>query len=222
LEIAAANNQVDYEDPSYFDSNDTYGEVALRYQYSPKTELGIAARAGRFDVDGAGTQDTRSLAASMAWMPREKIRLAIRAGAEHRTTDNGTSWNPLLDGRIDWTPRRGTEIYLAGYMRQEASSFYAGQNYQVNGVTAGASQRLGDHWTAKLDAGYERNHYEVVSGSGSTGRRDDIWFLRPAFVRTIGEKSDLSIFYRISDNNSTDPSFGYKQQLIGVEYNHKF
>ena len=222
LEVAAANTQVDYVDPSYYDSSDTYGEVALRYTYSPKTELGLAARAGRFRVEGAGPQDTWSLAASIAWTPREKIRLAMRAGAEHRSTDIGTSWNPVLEGRIDWTPRRGTGLYLEGYMRQKASSYLAGRNYQVNGFTAGATQKLGEHWTAKLDGGFESNSYEVVSGSGGTGRRDNIWFLRPALVRTVGEKSDLSLFYRISSNSSTDSSFGYDQQLIGVEFNHKF
>jgi hypothetical protein len=222
LEIAGANNRVDYDDPLYFDTVETYGEAALRYVYSPKTELGIAARVSRYKVDGAGPQDARSLAGMIAWMPREKIRLAMRAGLENRHSDNGSSWNPVLDGRIDWTPRRGTAFHLTGYMRQEASSFLSGQNYQANGFTAGASQRLGGHWTAVLDGGYERNNYEVVSGSGSSGRRDSIWFLRPALVRRIGDDSELSLFYQISDNSSTDSNFGYDQQLIGVEFNHKF
>jgi hypothetical protein len=222
FEIAAGNRQVTYADPIYYDSNKVYGEVAVRYAYSPKTELGISTRIGRLEVDGSGPQDTQRIAGAIAWMPREKIRVELEAGAEHRNSDAGTAWNPVLSGRIDWKPRSGTEVYLAGYMRQEASAYYAGQNYQVNGFTAGLSQRLGEHWTARLEGGYERNTYEVVSGGGSGARNDSIWFVRPAMVRRIGEKSELSIFYRVSNNSSSDPSFGYDDRMLGIEFNHKF
>jgi hypothetical protein len=107
-------------------------------------------------------------------------------------------------------------------MRDEASSFYAGQNYQVKGATVGVSQRLGGKWSARLEGGFEKNTYEVVSGSGSDGRNDRIWFVRPALVYRIGGESDLSFFYRVSDNSSTEPTFGYEQQMIGLELNHKF
>lgn len=222
LELAAGNRQSDYSDPVLYDSSKTYGEVALRYTYSPKTELGLIYQIGRFKVDGTGPQETHQVTGNIAWEPREKVRLNLEAGAEHRKTDNGSGVNPVLEGRIEWKPRQGTEIYLAAYMREEASAFYAGQNYGVRGLTAGISQRLGGYWSAKLEGGYEKNSYEQVSGSGTGGRNDRIWFVRPALVRRVGGESELSLFYRISADESNDPAFGYDQQMIGVEFNHQF
>lgn len=222
LEVAAGDSRSEYSDPAYFDSGKSYGEVALRYAYSPKTELGIVYQIGRFRVDGAGRQDTQQVTGSIAWEPREKIKLNLDAGAEYRKFDNGSDVNPVLEGRIEWSPREGTDVFLAGYMREEASAYYAGQNYSVRGATAGISQRLGGKWSARLEGGYEKNSYEQVSGTGTGGRQDRIWFVRPVLVYRMGDQSDLSFFYRISDNDSSDPVFGYDQRMIGVELNHKF
>ncbi len=222
LEFAGADERTNYSDPAFFDSSKTAGQVALRYAYSPKTEVGVIYQISRFKVDGTGPQHAQGLAGSIAWQPREKIRFNVVAGAERRKTDNGTSVNPVLEGRMEWKPREETGVYLAAYMREEASAFYAGQNYSVRGVTGGITQRLGGKWSIQLDGGYESNRYEVVSGSGTGGREDQIWFVRPAFVRSIGTGSEVSFFYRVSDNQSNDPSFGYAQRMIGMELNHKF
>jgi hypothetical protein len=224
LELAGGNRQVKYSDALFFDTDKVYGEAALRYVYSPKTELGLIYQMARFDVEGAGPQDTRQLTGRIKWQPREKIRIDLEAGAEYRKTDNGSSTNPVLEGRLGWQPRKETDIYVAAYMREEASAFFAGQNYGVKGFTAGISQRIGGQWIAKLEGGYEKNNYEVVSGNetGVGGRNDKIWFVKPALVRKFGDQSDISFFYRISDNDSSDRSFGYDQQIIGIELNHKF
>jgi hypothetical protein len=223
-EIAAGTRNLDYADPALFDSDKTYGEAVFRYIYSPKTELGLIYQIGRYKVDGGGPQDTQQLAASMAWQPREKIRLKLIAGGEYRKFDNGSSTNPVLEGRVDWTPRSGTNLYLTAYMRQETSAYYAGQNYRVKGVTAGVSQRVNGDWSVKLDGSFEKNHYEQVSGAGSgTGARTDtIWALGPSLVRRIGDNSELMFFYRVSRDSSTDKAFGFDDQTIGIGFNHNF
>jgi Putative beta-barrel porin 2 len=222
LEVAAGNKQADYADPELFDSNKTYGEVAVRYAYSPKTEVGLAYQAGNFKVDGAGKQTTQQLTANVAWQPREKIRVNLEAGAEHRKTENGTNVNPVVEGRIDWQPRKGTSLYLTAYQREEASAFFAGQNYNVKGATAGISQRLGGNWTARLEAGRETASYSQVAGSGTSGRKDKIWFVRPALEYKISDEFDISLFYRVSDNSSTESDFGYDQKMAGIELNYRF
>ena len=222
LEAAAGYKGNDYRDPGFFDSDKTYGEVALRYIYSPKTLLGVIYQIGRFNVDGAGPQDTHQLSGTIAWQPREKIRLNLAAGAEHRRTDNGSQTNPVVEGRFEWTPRKETTLFVSAYSREEASAFFAGQNYSVRGVSAGLTQRLGSDWTARIEGGFERNSYEQVSGSGAAGREDRIWFVKPALVRKLGENSDVSLSYRIASDDSTDRGFGYDQQIIGLELNHQF
>lgn len=222
LEAAAGYRGRDYSDPFYFDSSKTYGEAAVRFIYSPKTELGLAYQVGRFKVQGGGPQTSHELVGRLAWQPREKIRVNLDAGLEYRKYDNGSNVRPVLLGRVEWQARAETSVYVTAYMRQEASAFYAGQNYEVRGVTAGLSQRLGDHWTARIEGGYESNRYEQVSGTGTAGRDDRLWFVRPALVRRLGAESELAFFYRISDNESNDPGFGYDSQMLGVQINHRF
>lgn len=222
LELAAGNRQADYSDPSLYDSDETYGEVAVRYTYSPKTELGLVYQVGRLRVDRSDTQDTQQVTADIVWSPREKVRLEIEAGAERRKVGGESGINPVLEGRVNWTPREGTEIHLAGTMREEASAYYAGQNYAVRGVAAGISQRVNRVWSVGLEGGYERNSYSQVSGSGTGGRVDRIWFLRPAVACRLSAESELSFFYRISDNRSSDSAFGYDQRVVGLEYSQTF
>jgi hypothetical protein len=222
LEAAAGHRQSDYKDPTFFDSSDTYGEVAMRYAYSPKTEVGIAYQAGRFKVDDSPNQTTQQVTASIDWQPREKVRVNIEAGAEHRQTENGAEVNPVMTGRIDWTPRQGTKLYLTAYQREEASAYYAGQNYHVKGATAGVSQSLGDKWAVQIEGGLESSTYKQVAGSGASSRKDKIWFVRPAVEYKLSEDCNVALFYRASDNSSSASDFGYSQRTMGIELNYQF
>lgn len=222
LEAAVGNEQSDYADPTFFDSNKVYGEIALRYAYSPKTEVGIAYQAGTFKVDDSGKQQVQQATAGIDWKPREKIRVKLQAGAEQRKTEHGTDVNPVLDGRVEWTPFKGTSLYFSAYQHEEASAFYAGQNYRVKGALAGISQRLGGRWTGKIEGGYETATYTQVAGSGGGGREDKIWFARPTLEYKITDACDISLFYRVSDDSSTDSDFGYGQKMAGIELKYQF
>ena len=222
LEAGGGYRRTNYSDPAYYDNSETFGEVAVRYTYSPKTALGLIYQVGRFEVDGSGPQDTQQLKAGLNWQPRQKIQVELVAGGEYRKFPNGSQVRPVLNGRFGWQPRKGTDVFLTAFMREETSAFYAGQNYTVRGVTAGVSQRLGGDWTATIEGGFETNDYDRVSGSGASGRKDEIWFLRPAVVYQLNEKSDLAVFWRVSEDDSNAPGFGYDNQTVGVEFNYQF
>jgi hypothetical protein len=222
LELAVGNQVSDYVDPTLYDSSKTYGEVAVRYAYSPKTRVGLAYQVARFKVDASPDQDTHQLTGDIEWQPREKIRINLKAGAEHRKVEGESQVNPVVEGRAEWTPREGTGIYVTAYQRQEASSFYAGQIYSVKGMSAGVSQRLGGNWTARLEGGLEKAAYSRVSGSGPSGRRDRIWFVRPALEYKISDEINVAVFYRVSADSSNSRDFGYAQRMAGVELNYKF
>lgn len=222
IEMAAGNRQSDYQDPTLFDSSKTYGEIAARFAYSPKTELGIAYQVARFKVSSSPDQDTQQLTGRVVWLPREKIRIDLEGGGEYRKVDRDSQLNPVMQARAEWTPREGTSVYLTAYQKQDTSSFYAGQIYKVKGLTAGVAQRLGGNWSARLEGGVEKASYSRISGSGPSGRRDRIWFVRPALEYKISEDSNIALFYRISENSSNDSNFGYDQQMAGIEFNYKF
>lgn len=222
VELAAGHDSTGYDSALFADSSMSYGEVALRYAYSPKTRLGLIYKAGAFEVDGAGEQTVHRTTARIEWNPRQKISIDVEAGFEHRRFDNGSDTTPVVEARVGWKPRDGTEIYLSGYRREQASAFLPGQNYTQGGVALGLSQRLGGKWTGKIEGGLERAEYSRVSGTGPAGRVDRIKFIRPSLEYRFTDDFSMGLYYRYSENSSNNPAFGYENHSAGVEMGYKF
>jgi hypothetical protein len=221
-ELAVGGWQTIYDRSDLVDSGRIYGEIAVRYAYSPKTEIGTAYRAGRLEIDGSDSQTIQQVTGSIDWKPREKIHVKLEAGASFRNSGEDTNVTPVLNGRIDWTPSEGTEVFLTAYQREEVSALNDGQIYEVRGITAGFVRRLGGDWTARLEAGYESASYESVKGTGAASRKDRIWFVRPALEYRYSDEFDVSLFFKASDDNSTDDDFSYDEAVTGVELNYQF
>lgn len=222
LEVAGGQSIAEYADRVLLDSREAFAEVALRYAWSPKTRLSLAYRAGRFEVDGADDQRFQRLMAGIEWQPREKIRVELAAGAEKRKYASGSDVTPVVEGRIQWQPSEKTDLYLTAYRRETASAFSVGQNYRLTGATAGISQKIGDKWIARLEAGAERADYRYVDGSGGDAGSDDLWFVRPSIEYRFTEQLGLEIFCRFSSNESSREGLGYDQQSAGVSLEYKF
>lgn len=222
LETAAGISGTLYDDRAYFDTRQLFGEASLIHEYSPKTRFALVYLVGREQVDGTGDQTLQRLIGRIAWKPREKISVDLAAGIEHRKYDLGSGTEPLLEARVGWQPREGTEIYVSGFLREEASGFYQGQNYQLANLTAGISQALGRGWTARIDGGYERASYVRVSGSGPAERVDRILFIQPALEYAAGDSLRIGLFHRFSDNSSSGDGFGYENHQTGVRLDYNF
>jgi hypothetical protein len=222
VEVAGGHESTDYESGNFADSDLTYGEIALRYAYSPKTRLGLIYKAGRFEVDGAGAQTVHRVTTRIEWSPTEKIAIDLEAGGEHRTFDNGSDTTPVVEGRIGWKPKEGTEIYLTGYRREQASAYLPGQNYTQSGAALGISQRLGEKWVARLEGGLERASYTQVSGAGAAGREDKIQFIRPALEYRFTDDFSMGFYYRYSENRSNQAGLGYENHTAGIQMGYQF
>lgn len=222
LETAAGISGTLYDNRTYFDTRQFYGEASLIHEYSPKTRIALVYLVGREQVDGSGDQSVQRLLCRIAWQPREKISVDLAAGIEHRKYDLGSGTEPLLEARIGWRPRDGTEIHVSGFLREEASGFYAGQNYQLANLSAGISQALGRGWTARIDGGYERASYVRVSGGGPADRVDRILFIQPALEYAAGDSFRIGLFHRFSDNSSNGDGFGYENHQTGVRMEYNF
>jgi hypothetical protein len=222
VELAAGHESTGYDSSLFADSSMSYGEVALRYAYSPKTRLGMIYKAGRFEVDGTGNQQVHRATARIEWSPRQKIAIDVEAGFEHRSFDNGSDTTPVLEARVGWRAREGTEVYLTAYRREQASAFLPGQNYTESGAALGIAQRLGGKWTGRLEGGVERAEYTRVSGSGPAGRVDRIHFIRPSVEYRFTDDFSMGFFYRYSENRSNRPGFGYENHSAGIEMGYQF
>lgn len=222
VEAAAGYESTNYESSAFADSELTYAEVALRYAYSPKTRLGLIYKPGRFEVDGTGNQTVHRLTTRIEWQPREKIAIDLEVGGEHRSFDNGSETTPVVEGRIGWKPKEGTEIYLTGYRREQASAYLPGQNYTQGGAALGIAQRLGEKWVARVEGGVERATYTQVSGPGVAGRVDRITFIRPALEYRFTDDFSMGFFYRYSENRSNRAGLGYENHSAGIQMGYQF
>ncbi|MBK1828216.1 outer membrane beta-barrel protein [Haloferula rosea] len=222
LEVAAGLSGEDYDESRFSDSDRTYGELAVRYAYSPKTEIGAAWRFGRDKVDPGGTQDVNRATARLIWRPRQKWSVDIEAGVEHRNYETGSDLYPVLDARVDWQLREATGVYLTAYRREESSASFPGQNIEVSGVGIGVAQRFGSRWTGQLELGFESNRYKRVTGFTPARRKDNIFYLRPSLEYQLTDQFRASVFYRYEKNDSSGPTFGYKQNQIGVDMTYDF
>ncbi|BCX47076.1 hypothetical protein HAHE_09840 [Haloferula helveola] len=222
LELAGGIECTDYDSRGLSDSKLTYTEFALRYAYSPKTTLVGAVAAGKVEVDGAGDQDFQRATARLIWQPREKLTVDFEVGVERRDYPSGSDTYPVLEGRIAWQPKEGTELFLGGYLREETSAVFPGQNIEIAGVSGGVSQRFGDHWTGRFEAGYESASYKRVSGTGLAGREDDIFFIQPSLDYQVNEHFRMGIFYRYSRNDSNGAAFGYDANQFGINASYDF
>lgn len=222
LEAAIGIEGEDYDQANFADSERSYGEIAVRYAYSPKTEFGAAWRFGSERIDFAGTQDVNRATARMIWRPREKWSIDVEAGFEHRDYTSGSDTYPVLEARLDWQMKEGTGFYLGAYRREESSAFFPGQNIELTGINAGVSQRLGSRWTGRLEAGYEQGDYKRVSGTGPARRKDKIFYIQPSLDYQLSEQLRFGVFYRYARNDSSGPAFGYKQNQVGVDMTYDF
>jgi hypothetical protein len=222
LEAAVGAWQTKYQNSGLVDSGQIYGEIAARYAYSPKTEVGASYKLGSLKIEGANSQTIQQLAGSIAWQPREKIQIKVDAGAELREYGSESSVNPVVRARIDWAPLAGTQLYMTVFQRQEVSALNQGQIYESKGVTAGVLQRLGGNWSARFDVGYEIASYIADAATGAAFREDKIWFVRPALNYQFSDQLDGSLFYEASDDDSTEPDFSYNAATAGIEINYKF
>ncbi|MEP4078998.1 outer membrane beta-barrel protein [Haloferula sp.] len=222
LEAAVGADGTDYDVAALSSSSNQFAEVAIRYAYSPKTQVTLAYRAGRAEVDGTGDQTFHRMTARMAWKPRQKISIDLEAGFEHRDFDRGSDNYPVVELRVGWEVREGTELYLTGYRREEVSAFFTGQNYSLTGFTAGVSQRFSDAWTGRLEGGYEKASYSRVSGVGPAGREDEIYFIRPSVEYAVNDRFNTTFYYQYSKDKSNQGAFGYSNHQVGVSAAYDF
>lgn len=222
LELAGGAYGTDYDSATLSSSRDKFGEVAVRYAYSPKTQVKLAYRVGRAEVDGTGDQTFQRVTAQIAWKPREKISIDLEVGGEHRTFDNGSDNYPVVDLRVAWEVRAGTEFYITGYRREEVSAFNTGQNFSLTGVTAGVTQRFSDAWLGRLELGYEYASYTQVSGPGFAGRKDKIFFVRPSVEYEVNDRFSTAFYYQFAQDKSNQRGFGYTNHQVGVSAAYDF
>ena len=220
--VSADASVVSQDDATFFGSEEYSGSLAALYRHSSKTELELSYSLGRIEVGGSGTQSFHRVGVQALWRPRSKVTVSLEGGVEYRDYESGSGIDPYLTARIDWIPRTKTAFYLEAYRREESSGAVEGENFDLTGFRAGVNQQFRRGWSAGFEVGRETASYFGVTGLPESGREDLIAFIRANLSYSLNEDSEFAVLYQWSDNDSTDPDFGFDNQQFGVSMNYHF
>jgi len=213
----------DYQESTLANTSDRYAEGFGDYAITGKTSVGLGGRVGNIKTDGAPNQDY-----SQAFVRAEskiggKLSVSARAGLDSREVEGSNDVNPILEAALQYQPRAGTSVQISPYQALNASTISPGESYIRTGVTASVKQKLGSKFYVKLDGGYEKAEYNAATTpAGAQKREDDYFFVRPALGYEFKEGMSAEIYYRRSENSSSDAEFTYDANQVGAGVNIQY
>ncbi len=217
-------NATRYHQSGFADSEQWTHEGFVDYQVTEKTRIGAGGAWGQLKVAGeAGRQDFQQALARAHYQATDKVELGARAGAEWRQTEAGSTATPVFGVDVRYQAAEGTRLKLQGARDVMASGDQQGQNYTRTAVGAGLEQKVGEPFTLTLDAGWE--HYAYTSASrdaGAAGRRDNSYFVRPAFLYTFADHWRAELWYQWRSTRSNVEDQTYDVQQLGVNIRYEF
>ena len=215
-----------YEDTNFDEFLDTTtysAEIALAYQATPKTSLGIGVRAGTVETsNGIADQDFSQAFLTATTNPRAKFSFRGRAGADLRQTPAGDRVTPIFALGATYKPRDRTSIRLDGVRDVQISSAEEGTDFTRTSLILGLEQSVGRRWTFSLDLGFEESDYDAVAANVTTDRVDELYFVRPSARYEFRENLSGSIFYTFRDNDSSESAQSFKNNQAGIELGYEF
>lgn len=231
----ASYRLTDYETQT--DSEDTASTTTLNYQYSPKLTVGLGVSFGLLSVNEQ-TQFTFTNAVATNTVTRsepqtqtyagptvravykttEKTALEVSVGTEWRWyPGGGTAFNPVFSLSGSYHPFSTTSFRLEGHRREQNSAVVNGANFITTGVSFSLRQQLRERWSGTFSFTYDNMEYVSASRGASPNRSDDYFLLRYGLEAILGRSWTVGIFHQYREDISTDPSFSFSNNQVGVQ-----
>lgn len=210
-----------YEAAQYADTTDRFIEGFAEYAITGKTTIGVGGRFGQILTDNADDQDYIQAFIQAQTRPAEKLTFTARAGVDRREFDGDMKVHPLLEASLNYKPREGTEIQIAPFATLNPSTLNPGESYVRTGATASVRQKIGSRFYAKVEAGYENGEYSS-SEAGAAERNDDYWYIKPSIGYQLKDNLSAEIYFRHSENASSNAEFDYVANQIGASLNFQY
>ena len=222
---------------------DSYGWSTLdwlNYQFWPRLNAGLGAGGGYVKInDNSQTRSTENLdqtyedlQARVNWRATEKISFQVSGGFEDRqfkTTGSGDSINPIYGVTIQYQPFKVTQITLSANRTVAASDYYlAAQQTESTVIGLNLNQRLFKRFQLGLGAGYTQTVFNTstgstfATGSAAANRTDDNYSFNVRLSHPFMKRGTWSVFYQYSDNQSSQPGFGFESNQMGFEIGYRY
>ncbi len=230
LQLDGAYRLTDYE--TLTDSQEWTATPTANYQITPKVTLGLGVTVGQLIVEeqilkpGTTNQVTSvkrvqtyvgpTLRAS--YKTTEKTDVSLSFGGEWRQYEDGSdSFGPVFSLAGSYRPFEGTSFTIEGHRRQQNSAAISGANFITTGGTLGVRQRLRENLFGTANFTYDHSDYEPTTSDVAITRRDDYFLLRCGLEAILGRSWSLGVFYQYREDISSDESYSFNNNQVGLQ-----
>lgn len=202
------------------------GNVYINHQYSSKLVIGIGGSGGFELVDPPTPNQTLEQAdVRLAYEPSGKFSLIGYGGVEFRQFENtggGQYISPVFTLDATYRPFDGTDVTLNASRQTAASAVLVNQDFTYTSIFAGMHQRLFSRIRLGVSVGYENAQYiNALTGANAT-RKDNYYFVEPSVDFALTRYWSWGAFYLRRQNNTSDASFSFYDNQIGLRTALKF
>ena len=231
FQIDGSYTLTDYE--TLTDSQEWTVIPTVNYQISSKVTLGLGLTAGQLYVDQQASEQVGTNTVivirtepqnyigptfKVSYRTTEKTDVSLSLGAEWRTYPDGrTALKPVFALAGSYRPFEGTAFSVEGHQRIENSAVISGADYITTGASVSVRQRLYNRLSGTFSATYDHSAYEPVSAGVTTTRVDDYLLLRTGLEATLGRNWTVGVFYLYRQDVSTDQSYSFQDNQVGLQ-----
>jgi len=241
LQMDGSYRITDYE--TLTDSEEWSTTTTANYQVTPKTTLGLGVTVGQLFVDEQMQQmivHTNPITSAVrtnfittartraqtyvgptiraSYKTTEKTDISLSFGGEWRIYDDGSSsFGPVFSLTGTYRPFETTSFSIEGHRREENSVVLSGENFISTGGSIAVRQKLRERLSAHASFSYDQRAYKAARRGVDSGRSDDYFLLRYGLDAIVGRSWTIGIFHQYRENTSSDESFSFDNNQVGIQ-----
>ena len=223
VETALGYNTVNYRESTLADYDEWVSETYVGYALSGRTRVSAGGAVGRLSVDGREPQEFQRAMGKVTVDATGKLSLDAKAGIEFRSTGAGETTTPVFNVSAEYRPSGRTSMVASVYREVTASGSVENENLTRTGGSLKLAQKIGSRVTAAVEAGYEEMTYATTeSGTVSSGRQDEYFFIRPSLRYEFQQGRRAEIYYSYREDDSTLSNFDFAANQTGISLGFDF
>jgi len=190
----------------------------VNYALTQMITAGGGVTVGLLEPDQLPTQYYEQARVRMGYEATEFIHLDASGGLEWRQFGGARSdaLSPVFDISGSYAPTERTVLTLSAGRGSESSVVLLGQNYTDSTVTLSLRQQIANRVSGIMMVSYHNLSYNAATSGIQTSRNDDYYLVRLAVNVALAPRFFLGSFYQLRRNVSTESTFDYKNNQIGI------
>ena len=215
-DISSAENFNDYRQWSTSDW--------LDYQLSPRLNVGPGAGFGYVNVSSGPDMTFEQLQGQITCRAGQKTSIRLEGGAEERqflNSGTGDRLIPIFRALVQYQLFEPTQLSVNA-KRFVGNSLFQNQITERTSYTLDLNQRLLNKLYLGLSGGYEKVKYDATVPGYTVNRHDDYYTFSARLSRLVLKRGTVAIFYKHSENTSSENGFGFSSNQAGVEAEYHF